>query len=239
MSISNAMAHAFTGEISPSQHMVPGIFRGACWPRLACKNALVILQPDISALRESIRTQMERRNMSGRQLSLRAGLSESAVRDVLTRTDNPGISTLHKIAEALDVPFDAINGMQQVPLIGTIGAGGAIAYSLDDAHIEYVPRPPLAPAQIIALRVMGDSMLPKYDPGDIVYVRRDHDGVLPHYIGRYCAVHLADGGTYLKILARGSIPDRYTLRSLNAADMEDVEVIWASPVLFVCPQQSA
>jgi hypothetical protein len=69
--------------------------------------------------------------------------------------------------------------------------------------------------------------------GDIVYVRRDHEGVLPIYLGEECAVHTADGGTFLKVLAPGSQPDRYTLRSFNAADIENVEVVWAAPVLFV------
>jgi len=87
----------------------------------------------------------------------------------------------------------------------------------------------------MALVVCGDSMLPKYEPGDVIYIRRDHDGVLPAYLNRYCAVHLSDGGTYLKILAPGSAANRYTLRSLNAADMVDVEVTWAAPVLFVMP----
>lgn len=89
----------------------------------------------------------------------------------------------------------------------------------------------------MALRVVGASMLPKYEDGEIIYVARDHDGVMPEYLGRYCAVRTADGGTFLKILAPGTEPDRYTLRSLNAEDMVNVEVVWASPVLFVMPRQ--
>jgi hypothetical protein len=40
-------------------------------------------------------------------------------------------------------------------------------------------------------------------------------------------------------LCRQSLPREgvYTLRSLNAEDMTDVEVVWASPVLFVMPKQ--
>lgn len=87
----------------------------------------------------------------------------------------------------------------------------------------------------MALQVVGSSMLPKYEHGDVVYVRRDHDGILPNYMGRYCAVRTSEGGTFLKILSSGSEPERYTLRSLNAPDMENVEVTWASPVLFVMP----
>jgi phage repressor protein C with HTH and peptisase S24 domain len=193
-------------------------------------------KPNISAIRETIEREMEAKGFSRRKLSKKAGLSESAVRDLLTRTENPGIGTLYVVAEALDLPMEAINGSEAVPLLGEIGAGGMVAYFKDDHEFELVPRPPLAPGRLMALRVTGDSMLPKYEPGDVVYVRRDHEGVVLQDLGRYCAIHAADGGTYLKILTPGTKPDRFTLRSLNAADMENVEVIWASRVEFVMPR---
>jgi lambda repressor-like predicted transcriptional regulator len=200
-----------------------------------CDISLMASKPDIEAIRDSILRAMEKKGFSRRSLSLKAGLSQTSVRDLLERTDNPGIGTLHKIAEALDLPPEAINGASAVPLLGQIGAGGLVAYFKEDAEIETVPRPPLASGPLMALTVSGSSMLPKYEPGDIIYVRRDHDGVLAAYMNRYCAVHLIDGGTYLKMLSPGTQPGLYTLRSLNAADMIDVEVVWASPVLFVMP----
>ena len=39
------------------------------------------------------------------------------------------------------------------------------------------------------------------------------------------------------IFRESRAPGRFTLRSLNAADMENVEVIWAAPVLFVMPKR--
>jgi hypothetical protein len=59
---------------------------------------------------------------------------------------------------------------------------------------------------MMALLVVGDSMRPVYRDGDIVYVRRDHDGVLPDYLGEECAVHTPSGGTFLKTLAPGTKP---------------------------------
>lgn len=222
------------GEISPIVNPRWGTFRGFPEWALAWEKP-PMPRPDIVNIRETIEREMEAKGFSRRSLSKKAALSESAVRDLLTRTENPGIGTLYAVAEALELPLEAINGSEAVPLLGTIGAGGMVAYFKDDHETEFVPRPPLAPGRLMALRVAGDSMLPKYEPGDIVYVRRDHEGVMPQDIGRYCAVHCADGGTYLKILAPGTQAHRFTLRSLNAADMENVEVIWASRVLFVMP----
>jgi phage repressor protein C with HTH and peptisase S24 domain len=230
------MAQPYMWEISHGQAIRCGIFRQSRRPGFVCDISSMASKLDIQAIRETIVAEMERKGFSRRKLSLHAGIGQTAIRDLLERTENPGIGTLHKVAEALDLPFEAISGSAAVPLMGRIGAGGSVAFFKDDHEVETVPRPPLAPGPLMALEVHGDSMLPKYEPGDIVYVRRDHEGVLPAYLGRYCAVALADGGTYLKVLAPGTSAGRYTLRSLNAADMENVEVLWASPVLFVMPR---
>lgn len=187
---------------------------------------------NIQQIRESIQAAMDAKDISGRALAKASGVDHKTIGAVLSTTDNPGIGTLYKIFDALELPFENVAGSARVPLVGEIGAGGLVAYFKEDEETELVPRPPLTPGPLIALRVRGESMLPKFEQGDVVYVRRDHDGILPQYMGRYCAVHLSDGGTYLKILSAGTQPDRYTLRSLNAADMTDTEVLWAAPVLF-------
>jgi SOS-response transcriptional repressor LexA len=226
-------------DISPGQAAACGIFRQSRRVGQVCDISQMEGRPDIHAIREKIAGEMERRGLSRRGLSTAAGLSQTAVRDLLERTENPGIGTLSKVAEALEIPFEAVSGIGGVPLGGEIGAGGEIAYFKDGAaDQETVPRPPLPFGPMIAFKVKGTSMLPKYEAGDIVYIRRTHEGVLPGYIGKYCAVHLDDGGTYLKRLVRGATPCRYTLQSINADDMTDVEVVWASPVLFVMPAEA-
>ena len=214
-----------------------GIFRECLHGRVPCDMPRVA---DIHAIRQMVEDEMRRKGFSRRSLSTAAGLSETAIRDLLTRTDNPGVSTLRKVAEALEMPVDALTGAGlRVPVMGKIGAGGKVLFALDveEADLPSVPRPPLVVGRLMALEVSGSSMLPKYESGDIIYVQREHEGVLPGYIGKYCAVRTGDGGTYLKILAAGSEAGKYTLRSLNAEDMIDVDVQWAAPVLFVMPKQ--
>ena len=231
------------GEISPGVNHTFGIFRDSLLGLLLCDISPV---REIDTIRDEIERAMQSKGFSRRSLSKAADLSESAVRDLLTRTDNPGISTLRRIAEALEMPVDQLTGAGlRVPVLGKIGAGGQVIFITDtdvnDSEATtgaFVPRPPLVTGRLMALEVVGASMLPKYEDGDIIYVRRDHDGILPSYLDRYCAVRTSDGGTYLKILSIGSEVDRYTLRSLNAADMVNQEVEWASPVLFVMPKQT-
>lgn len=200
--------------------------------------------PDIKGIRAAIDREMKAKGFSQRSLSSAAGLSESAVRDLLTRTTNPGVDTLRKVAEALEMPVDALTGEGlRVPVLGKIGAGGQVLFASEceqEDDLATVPRPPLVSGRLMALEVVGSSMLPKYEAGDIIYVRREgfDDNLAPH-MGKYCAVRTADGGTFLKILSPGSRDGVYTLRSLNAEDMIDVEIQWAAPVLFVMPKQPA
>jgi len=243
LDVFNERVHtSLVGEISPTVNSQDGIFRESPPTLIPCD---ISPMGNIEAIRAAIETAMTKKGFSRRSLSKAANLSESAVRDLLTRTDNPGIGTLRQVAEALEMPVDLLTGSAiMVPVLGNIGAGGKVLFTIDpdielNEHesLPMVPRPPMVSGRLMALAVVGSSMLPKYEDGDIIYVRRDHDGVLPSYINRYCAVRTADGGTYLKILSQGSEAGRYTLRSLNAPDMENVEVVWAARVAFVMPKE--
>lgn len=143
---------------------------------------------------------------------------------------------IYRLAAALEVsPAQLLES--EVPVVGKIGAGGSIIF---DAVHDYgtAPRPGDAFYDLVGLEVEGDSMLPKFDPGDVVYIRPEPIGVDMSALGRYCACRLTSGETLLKILARGSAPDRFNLRSLNAAEMEDQELEWATPVHSVTLRSS-
>lgn len=205
---------------------------------LLCNSTPMAELFDINAVRAALKRQMEMKNIKRKPLAKAAGLGETAIRDIFDENRNDvRASTLVKLADFFAIPVDELAGREPVPLVGKIGAGGTVIFEeLDDPPI--VPRPPVGTGRMIALQVQGDSMLPKYESGDIIYITRDHEGVLPAYLGKYCAVRLADGSTFLKMLTVGTEPGRYTLRSLNAADMENVEVEWATPVRFVLPKGS-
>jgi repressor LexA len=199
--------------------------------------------PDIETIRENLRRIMERKKIPPTTLSQKVGSSKTLVKDLLTKTSDVQFSTLRKLAGALDVELGDLLALPRVPIVGKIGAGGSVAFLAlrDEDNIEAdetVPRPPGVTGKLIALVVEGSSMLPKYRAGDIIYIQRTHDGWLESYIGEDCAVRLTTGETYVKQLTLGSEPNRFTLRSLNAPDMENVEIEWATPVLFIMPRRS-
>lgn len=192
---------------------------------------------DMDILRARIKERMASMKTNQRRVAIRAGLGETAVRDIL-KMDLQDIkaSTLIAVASVLQTTVEELTAPEPVLLAGKIGAGGCVLFEEYDEP-RPVPRPPLTQGPLVALQVEGDSMLPRYDDGDLIYIRRDHDGVLPEYLGFHCAVHTAEGGTFLKILEHGTEPGKYTLLSHNAPAMRNVEVLWASPVLFVQPKR--
>jgi repressor LexA len=198
---------------------------------------------DIETIRRNLKRIMEKKHVKPTTLSQKVGSSKTLVKDLLTKTGDVQFSTLRKLAGALDVELGDLLALPRVPIVGKIGAGGSVIFLAvrDEDHIEEtetVARPPGISGKLIALIVEGSSMLPKYRDGDIIYIQRVHEGILESDIGDDCAVRLVTGETYVKQLVRGSEPERWTLRSLNAPDMENVEVEWATRVLFIMPRRS-
>lgn len=219
--------------------------RGLC-PAFICVRgrtitSLVSGAANIETIRANLRRIMEQKGVKPTTLSQKVSNSKTLVKDLLTKTSDVQFSTLTKLAGALDVDLELLLASPRVPVAGKIGAGGSVVF-LDSGETiepdETVPRPPGVAGKLVALVVDGSSMLPKYRDGDIIYIQRNHDGLLEDYIGEDCAVRLVSGETYVKQLARGSSPERFNLRSLNAPDMEDVEIEWATPVLFIMPARA-
>lgn len=191
---------------------------------------------ELQRVRLALRGVMARKGIRNKPLAKLAGLGETSVRDLLDNEDRDiKLGTLHKLAGALEIDInDLIGGGPTVPLVGRVGAGGQILY--EEMPAVDLPRPPGATGKLEALEVQGDSMLPRYSSGDVVFISSDARGVSNENIGEFCAVRLVTGETYVKQLAHGSKPGLLNLRSLNADDITDVEVDWATPILFVMPR---
>jgi SOS-response transcriptional repressor LexA len=114
------------------------------------------------------------------------------------------------------------NNPARVPLMGTVGAGPAVEPIGDAAWADAADYKDLPdPAETFILKIVGDSAIPKYMPGDYLMVSRAV--VLPEQmIGRYCVLDLADGRRVVKKLTR--IRGAFVLNSLNA-DVEEAPMI--------------
>lgn len=171
-----------------------------------------------------------------KEVSLAAGLSPSGVRDMITRSKNPGINSVQAVARVLGKSLsELVEGdagpVQQVPVVGCVSAG-ELWTPIDDG-LEYEPLR-VDGGEPVAVRVRGDSMAPVYRHGDVlVGPKRAH--APERFVGHDCIVVTEKDERLLKFLARGTMPGRFNLRSYNPAnkDIENVKLAWVAPIMWV------
>jgi len=125
-----------------------------------------------------------------------------------------------------------------VPVQGIVGAGAHI-----DPDMEQVPPGGLfqielpfpCPDDAVAFEVRGESMLPRYNPGDVIVCWRFSEEV-SDVIGRDAVVRTQDGARYLKRVISGAAPGTVDLESFNAAPIRGVRLEWAGRVRAIVPR---
>ena len=119
-----------------------------------------------------------------------------------------------------------------VRVAGRIGAGAEIQPEFDQipaAGFYTIEVPFPVPADAIAFHVEGDSMWPRYDPGDVIICWRQGANI-EDLIGWEAAVRTADGKRYLKRIQRGAASGTFDLESHNAAPVRGVQIEWAAEI---------
>jgi phage repressor protein C with HTH and peptisase S24 domain len=191
---------------------------------------------------ERLKRARDEAGLSQTALAKRAGVSQQAIGEI-ERGAVRSSKAIFKIASALGVPASFLDpsipstplGGHFVPVVGYVGAGSAI-FTVDDhpkgGGLEEVEAPPgVSSSSVIALRVRGDSMVPVYRDGDLIFYDQKESGDLMHLVGRDCVVQLEDGRTFLKELRRSN-GDLY-LHSHNADPIINPRISWAARVRWI------
>lgn len=174
------------------------------------------------------------------ELGRRAGVSyDNVIKYLAGAVEQPRGDTLAKLARALSVdPLWLEKGIDPtgeivstVPLMGYVGAGGEI-----DPEFEQVPPdgldqievPFALPGDMIALQVKGVSMLPRYDPDDVLIVWREQRRALHTFYGEEAAVRTTEGRRFLKVIQKSG--DAIDLISWNDHPIKDVRLEWIGEI---------
>jgi repressor LexA len=149
---------------------------------------------------------------------------------------NPVRLRLIKASEIADI-IDYLE-LNSVPIMGRVGAGATI-----EPEYEQVPPEGLGEVELpfpiseetIAFEVAGDSMLPKYENGDIIVVYKEQRHPLASFYGEEAAVRLKTGERYLKTIERGKSAAMVNLIQLQRKPISGVKLEWIGRSASPCP----
>ena len=179
--------------------------------------------------------------MTIEELAEAAGLSVSYVSRLEKGERNLSVRNMNLIAHALVVsPGDLLPAVDKRPnnvvaVMGRVGAGAEISPEEEQIPPEglyEIETPFPLPEDAIAFEVAGESMWPRYDPGDIIICWRqgtDAEDVL----GWEAAVRTSSGARYLKRVLRGNTPGTFDLESHNAPPIRGVQLEWVAAIQSV------
>jgi len=164
-------------------------------------------------------------------LAAAMGVRPGAVSEILSEARLIKASELTPIIEYLE--------LNAVPIMGRVGAGASIGPELEQMPPEglgEVELPFPIAEETIAFEVVGDSMLPKYENGDIIVVYRDQRHPLTSFYGEEAAVRLKSGERYLKTIERGKTGHVVNLTSFNAKPITGVKLEWIGEICVTLPR---
>ena len=174
---------------------------------------------------------LERTGKSKGGLAIAMGVRAGAVSEILSEIRLIKASEIQPIIEYLE--------LNKVPIMGRVGAGAVI-----EPEHEQVPPEGLGEVELpfpigeetIAFVVAGDSMLPKYENGDIIVVYRDQRHPVSSFYGEEAAVRLKTGERYLKTIERGKSATMVNLTSFNAKPINGVKLEWIGEICVTLPR---
>jgi len=190
---------------------------------------------------EWLRNHMELRGLTQHEVAVIAGMTDQMFTNVVKGRRSFQLDEADRIRRHFGyrLPEDM---PPTIAVVGKVGAGDHI--ELVDGYekgggLYHIARPQWLPANgIAAAEITGSSAEPWALEGDIVFWRREAEGVLVEDLGRPVIAALENGRVMLKRLASGTKPGHWSLLSLNPThpNLLDVRLLWAARALPPVPR---
>lgn len=195
-------------------------------------------------MRFRIRELRHAKGLTLESLADMAGISRSYLNELELGAKTINANRLDQVARALGVAATdlILHEARPVAVAGRVGAGALVplvdAYEKGEGLYHVSCPPQLAGQRVVAVEVEGDSMMPMYQPGHVLFfTRNSHEGVLDADVGLPCVIEDEQGNAWVKLLKRGNEPGLWNLISLNPTS-ESVwgrKVKWAARVVLALP----
>ena len=122
----------------------------------------------------------KRKHMSQIELSTTLGVSRSAISMYESGERMPDYEMMKKISEIFSVSMDYLYGQQntnptRIPVYGSVAAGIPLEAIQDIEDYEEITEDMARSGKYAALKIKGNSMLPRFTEGDVVIVRLQDD----------------------------------------------------------------
>lgn len=130
--------------------------------------------------KDELKMLREQRGLSQAKLAELLNLSASTIGMYETGEREPrNIETLELIADFFNVNLDRLTkgslSPTKIPVLGSVVAGIPLEAITDIVDYEEISPSMASTGEFFALRVKGDSMLPRFTDGDIVIIRKQED----------------------------------------------------------------
>lgn len=165
------------------------------------------------------------------------------------KAQTTNVDAAMKVAAAFGVTLDDFYAgifTPETPMIavaGCVGAGSIVElidpYSKGNGMYHVACPPQLSPHGIVAVEVAGESMVPVYPPGTVLFYTRETMGVPAEAVGRICVCEDVDGRAWVKHVKIGLEEGTFSLISVNPAHdaRHGVRLKWAAPIKFSLPPE--
>lgn len=183
-----------------------------------------------------IREVRKQHGLTLEQLAAEADISTGYLSRIESGKRGADLDIVAKLAAALGVsPRDLVAKEENtsVRLMGYVGAGAEILPEFEQVSsdgLDTIDLPFAVPDGLVAFQIKGDSMMPRYDPDDVLLVYEEQRRPTESLLGEDVAVRVEDGRRFLKRLMRGPKRETFNLESWNARTIEAVRLEWIGEV---------